>query len=712
MTRPLAGLDFETYGDVNLPKHGLARYVDGPTFTPLLASFVTKSVEEEFDFVRYPRRHVARFRDLVEEFVLDADGILVAHNVGFERAVLRRMSIDPDVLPNMVDSAVISRAMGAASSLEGASNQLTDLPKMEEGKRLIQKFSVPNEGNSWQAPTPELVQSSRFRDDWALFRTYCTRDARASLLIAQQYLESGNMIREIEREWLTAQQNERGWFVDLPLVREMQLRYEANIDQALSDFQRIHDPDGKLNLASPMQLKKWCEERGIRAKSFDKENVERMHKVIEKKLITMDPTNPKYQPLTEVFAMLSTKIEMGGSSLKKLQVLIDQTSEDGRLRNQYVHIGAGQSYRTSGRGAQLQNLKRLGGEMLDMDTVYEETAEIGNTELGENLRQVFRAQYDDGELIVGDFSSVESRGLAWVAGAGWKVQAFRDGKDMYKVQASSIFHIPYEDVTKAERQIGKVGELSCGYGAGGGAVARFASKMGIEMTDEEALKLVRDWRDANPEITELWKTVDELIHNAIASKQDAWADLAHGLRLGFLITETPKTLAGQHPGAQTLTMRLLHWSPSDGTRTLVLERTFQGCYTRGRNICYYKPSERKSGDLWVSHFTDPKTKQPRFYEVYGGKLVGILVQSLCREMFFNSMSHLENALEHSCPNAKLIGQFHDELVVEWTPAVHPTAGKTLNQTLQMIEFYMSRPPAYLAGFPLEADVKHAHRYIK
>ena len=121
-----------------------------------------------------------------------------------------------------------------------------------------------------------------------------------------------------------------------------------------------------------------------------------------------------------------------------------------------------------------------------MELLDDPANEIDNGTLAENLRQVFWSEDPQGALIVGDFSSVESRGLAWVAGADWKTEAYRAGKDLYKVQAASIFHKPYEAITKDERQTGKVGELSCGYGAGAGSVLRFAAKMGIEMTDTES----------------------------------------------------------------------------------------------------------------------------------------------------------------------------------------------------------------------------------
>src|SRR5690606_11992918 len=152
------------------------------------------------------------------------------------------------------------------------------------------------------------------------------------------------------------------------------------------------------------------------------------------------------------------------------------------LRGQYLHVGAGQTFRTSGRGVQMQNLKRIGGKPRPINP--NRVLVWGNDALSSNIRQVFTASEPLGKLIIGDLSSIESRGLAYLAGAEWKLDAYAQGKDMYKVQAVSMgLASGYDNVTPAQRQTGKVGELSCGYGAGPGAVRSFAEKMGTELTD-------------------------------------------------------------------------------------------------------------------------------------------------------------------------------------------------------------------------------------
>lgn len=696
------GLDFETYSNTDITKHGLDRYLADPDFTPLIGSTSTRGSLATYDFINNGGDEIVSFLDDISRILKDGERI-AAHNVGFERGVLRHMGMNRNLLyKGLVDSAVVARAMGASSHLEAAAPQLVNIDKLAEGKELIRLFSIPNDWNGGKPPTWDLIRTTKLTD-WLRFQVYCERDADASYMIARGYDQVYSTQAEHEYERLTARMNDHGWRVDLAMVEEMQLRYQANVEQAVAGFRARFDPSGELNFNSSLQLQRWCAERGIKAKSFDEEHVGKLVQTVGKKLDTLDNTDPKYVPYSEVHSMLITKKILGGSSLKKLQTILDQVGPDGRLRNQYMHVGASQSFRTSGRGVQMQNLKRLSSHPLEMDGLLQDaTLEIDNEELAENLRQVFTSSHPQGELVVGDFSSVESRGLAWLAGAEWKLDSFRQGLDMYKVLAGKIYGIPYDQVDKTQRQTGKVGELSCGYGAGPVAVVTFAKGMHVEMSEADALSLVRDWRAANPEIVELWEKLDAALHRAVEQRMDTKEYLAHGLQLRFEHIATPDTLLALHPGAQSIKVVLLHVP----TGTCILERVFHGMYSRGRNICYYKPSERKTGDLWLRDFVDPKTKQRRFYDVYGGKLVGILTQSFCRELFFTSLDRLYRLLD-GVDNAAVVGQFHDEIVVDWQPGDYSLQG-----LLAAMQSAMSYVPDMFSGFPLEADIKHAYRYIK
>lgn len=705
----IIGLDFETWGSRPLPKVGLDNYLSDPEFRVNIAHIAWKiggpgvidARSTGYDFVEYGRSSQV-WLDFANE-IANASTI-VAHNVTFERRVLDKMGIRSDHI-HWVDSAMIARAMGAAGALENAAPQLLDTTKMSSGKRLIQKFSVPNAAFNFKRPTWTQVCND---PDWLEYHKYCGVDAQLSLRIALRY-GATLLGKEYDYEKLTHAMNEVGWTVDRNSVELMQRRYEDNKKVALDRFRIKYDLDGELNLNSLKQLKEWCLKRGVRAKSFDEEHVDDMLTKVEEKLAT-SPGFPasKRQGLIEVRDLLRTKQVLGGSSLKKLAVIERTTSEDGQLRDQYMHVGAGQSYRTTGRGVQMQNLKRLHNPLLMVD--LDGGLAWNNHQLAENMRQLFTASSPGGALIVGDFSSVESRGLAYLAGQHWKLDAYRDGKDLYKVQASGIYNIAYDDVTKDQRQTGKVGELSCGYGAGAGAVKSFASKMGVEFTDAEAGRLVRDWRAINPAIVDMWTRLGEAFTKVVqfsASGPGSYGQtvmLANGMSVEFNVTDTPASLQRQHPGAKSI-VTVLH----AGGRPY-LQRYFHGCYMRGKDVCYHKPTDRVGGDLWTNHYRDPKSGQIVFYKLYGGKIAGILTQSFCREIFFHVMHSVYRWTTRNS-GVTLIGQFHDEIVVDYDSTAF--GAMTIDEARRVLTTIMTETHGLpFTGFPLGAEVQSAYRYIK
>ena len=722
------GIDFETRSGADIKKVGLDRYVSDPCFAPLVVSVVVGA--EPLNYRLRPEITTYDFvtnggaKRAFNVFLRDNRGLLAAHNAGFERAVLAKMGYDLRML-KFVDTAVIARIMGADSSLANCARQLLDEKKVEEGAALITKFCKPRKDGTFLVDHSDEWTTEDWAD-WNLFKVYCEQDAMLSWRFATKYTNEFGNLAEQGYEQLTSKMNMIGWPVDTLSVRLMEKRAEINKEEALAEFRRVFDPPrpkldangtpvlnhkgvpvmaDPLNLNSLKQLKEWCKERGIAASSFDEKHVDTLATRIDKKL--NDPTVKLNKGVREnyeaVLAMLRTKQTVGGASLKKLPVILERTGVDERLRHQYMHCGAGQTYRTSGTGVQMQNLKRL-KTLKDMDTLADFNVPWTNDELAENIRQCFTASTPAGQLIVGDFSSVESRGLAYLAGAEWKLDAFRQGKDLYKVQAQLIYNLGYDDVTKTHRQTGKVGELSCGYGAGAGAVQAFAVNMGVEMSEQEAADLVSKWRAANPEIVDLWQRLDDLLHQAVSAPgtgrfEDLEVKLANNMSVRIRPTETPTTLMKQHPGSRSLELVLCHEEKK------VLTRIFHGCYERGRNVCYYKPESNKSGKLWKATFTDTKTKKVRFYDIYGGKLAGILTQSFCRELFFMALDHLDAALPEGID---IIGQFHDEIVVDWNPS---RTNWTLGETIGVVEECMSDAGRF-TGFPLSAEVKHDYRYTK
>ena len=691
------GLDFETFSGVDITKVGLDNYINHPDFEPLLQAIawrVTPSSEIStrlYDFVRFDYNDNWVSEDL--KHLVKGGRTLAAHNSMFEKLVLNRLW--PTQIPDtrIVDTAVLARCRGADSKLENAAPQLLDptMRKHTEGKRLIRKFSTGTR------PSKDQVKDD---PDWKLYGEYCVQDAKLSLLLAEEFAPA--LKDELKYQQLTEQMNRVGWKVDLDTVDTMQRLYEENKAALLDNFQLRSDPGRTLNLNSTVQLKKWCAERSIKATSFDEAHVSSLLTRLNKALQAGRFSGSKRADVLEVVEMLKVKQALGGSSLSKLQKIKELTGPDGRLRHQYMHVGAGQTYRTSSVGVQMQNLKRLDGNHLgDMDSMEENPGDWSNDKLAENLRQVFTATDPDGELVVGDFSSVESRGLAYVAGEAWKLDAYRKGQDLYRVLGAKIGGLTYDEVPKSHplRQTGKVGELACGYGAGAGAVASFAQGMGIEMTEAEAGNLVSDWRSINPMVVKMWNDLNDTLLAAVKGLPTT-VKLANDIAVRIAPISTPESLQQIHPGAQSLKVVMYVRDK------LFLSRVFHGCYLRGRDIIFYKASSKVNGPLWTDTYVNPKTKLLTYHKVYGGKLTGILIQSMCRQVFFNSLELLSLALTGT--GVEIVGQFHDEIVVDWNP------GRTklsLDQVITIMENCMS-DPGPLKGFPLEADIKHAHRYIK
>ena len=684
--KEFVGLDFETYSAAPLPSVGLKNYVEDETFRPTLAGVATAAFTEVFEPGKDP--DFERMQDII----CVPDVIVVAHNAGFERAVLLKLGIDIPVW----DSAVIAAVAGANRHLRGAAEQLLNLGKLDEDGKLIRLFAIPQEGQEDLHFDRSLI--TKHPDEWQDFKDYCARDAELSRKLMLQWASEDDVVfeREMRYAQLTLDMNERGWPVAVDEVQAMLIRYRGNLDSLMDTFANEVDPD--LNLVSTPQLKEWCEKRGIRAKSFDKEHVDKLaHRLSMRASLT--------DGQAEVLRMLRVKQAMGGSSLKKLETILD-TERSGRVYDQYVHAGAAQSLRTSGRSIQMQNLPRL-AHPRDMTELFHSKLSWTNEELSENLRQVFRASDPQGQLVVADYGAIESRALAWLANETWKLDAYRRNEGIYEAQAAQHFKIPVEQVTKEQRTFGKVGELSCGYGAGHVAVKDFAAKMGVTLSEGEAKDLVYGWRDVNARTKGFWQELHDALVDVVqipgkvrTVRVGATGTAYH---VEFASTRTPRSLIDMDRGALSISMMLV----DTNTQELVLERVFHGCYLDGNNIGYYKPSALKGGKPWSKTFTNPKTKLRQKYNLYGGKLAGILTQSLCREIFFEGLERIDSALAAAgWDNAPIIGQFHDEVILEWTPGTAP-----LTDVLALVERQMSFTNV-IPHLPMTVDVKHDYRYIK
>jgi DNA polymerase len=704
----LVGLDFETYSPANLPKVGLKNYVMDPEFRVLLAAVSRVSDDPAYS----AETMVIDFTDpedtdpVVSLATFLEDKYIVAHNAMFEWACLMRLGISVP-FTKFIDSAMISRVAGVGSSLEAAAPQALEVDKLPSGKEGIQLFSIPGtyqmeKGDD--AFDPQVIEDHP--QQWSQFKEYCAMDAALSLTLATQLVA---MIHDSEPVYnaITMRMNSIGWTVDMDLVRAMNDQFLANVDEEVEKFRQQCDaPD--LNLNSHKQLVEWCKARGVNAKSFDELAVEKTISRITARLEKIGDDDPKAQGYREVLLLLHTKQAMGGSSLKKLQTIMDTayTHDDGTttLYDSYLHAGASTTLRTTGRGVQMQNLRRLNGKPDDVTEVLA-GKRWSNDRLSHNLRQVFTASQPDGFLIVGDYSAVESRGLAWLAGEEWKLDAYRQGKDVYKEQAAQFQGKEVSEVTPDDRQFGKLGELSCGYMAGANAVQSFSEKIGMHISHGEAAKLVSDFRTTNVKTVQFWVALQSALEEALDLGLSQVA-IPQGT-IEMHVADCIPSLKNQEERSDLKTL-LIKVSIPTKDDPFTFTRIFHGVHRNGRDIQYWKPSARKTGDLWVPDTMDPKTKERRRFTLYGGKLAGVLTQSLCREIFMNGMTDFSLWASHT-ENVDLIGQFHDEMVVDWVPEIKAT-DPDLGITIGTLEKVMSKTT--LPSFPLACDVKFAYRYIK
>ena len=719
----MIALDFETFSGVNLKDVSYNQYFNDPQYHPQRCGFFgtlnlpsdsagyaacgtlspyqmpNGHIAGQLDFVQYPE-----YARAVVEAIHVLDRHVVLHNRSFDTKAIS--ALVPESITSRVsyiDTAMLSRRLGGSSNLDSAVRQwMNNIVKMPEGRRLLKKFSL--------CDTPPTADAVKHDPDWALYGEYAYQDARLAFKLAEFFISIFGLATVLQmgrEQGITDAMNDIGWPVDLAAVDAMLARQKLNTQQSIEFSHVMHGVPENFNYGSFQQKKEFCLARGVIAKSFDEASVAELLDKCEDRAVTHRSAR-----LEQVISMLQTLQNIGGSSLKKLPVIKKMTDSDGRLRDQYLHCGAVQSLRTTGVGVQMQNLPRLSRTTVDFDKLEDPNHNASNTVLAGNLRRLFKASQPGGQLIVGDFSSIESRGLAALAGAQWKLGEYQAGRDMYKVLAAKQFNIDYADVTPEQRTFGKVGELACGYGAGPESVRGFAKGMGVKLDPAEAANLVRGWRDTNPEIVELWKLLDDTFHLCVATKQPQV--LAEGdFSFNFMPISTPTSITNMHPGAKSFSVQV---TTPDGSWFI---RYFHGVYERGSQLVYHKPSSRVTGDPWTDSFTDPKTKQRKHFTIYGGKLTGILTQSLCRELFFKKLQQVTTDFQF-VKNVNVIGQFHDEIILEWIPeAAFPSSVRRdwgrfdqLISQASAVDSFKKIMNSSLSWLPISASIGMNERYIK
>lgn len=441
-------IDIETYSDIDINKSGVYRYVDTDEFKILLFAYsVDGGPVQLIDLTRgdsIPKEIV--------KALSDKSVTKWAYNANFERVALSRFLgmptgqyLDPEGWKcSMVWAATLGLPMGLAKVGEVLA---LDKQKMSEGRGLIYKFCKPDK------KTGQRVLPEDFPEDWETFRRYNIRDVETEMGI-QKMISPFPCSDELWQEYWTDQRiNDRGVEVDLTLAKNA-VAMDAEISKNL--MEKMRSLTGIDNPRSTSQLDMWLREHGCDMVSLGKKDVAQ---VIEE---TDDPLIRK---------VLSLRLLIAKSSVKKYTKMLDATCSDGRARGMFQFYGAMRTGRFAGRLLQLQNLPQnhienielirelaRRGDLDALSVMFDSVPDI----LSQLIRTAFVAR-EGSRFIVADFSAIEARVIAWLAGEEWRMKAFAEGKDIYCASASAMFGVPVvkHGINGELRQKGKVAELAC-----------------------------------------------------------------------------------------------------------------------------------------------------------------------------------------------------------------------------------------------------------
>ena len=640
-------IDIETYSDQNLAKTGVYRYVESPVFEILLFSYsVDGDPVQLVDLAcgeEIPSKIIAA--------LTDNSVIKWAFNANFERVCLSRYLgyptgeyLDPG---SWKCSMVWAATMGLPLSLEGVGAVLgLEKQKLTEGKDLIKYFCQPC------APTKANGQRTRnlpahAPDKWLAFKKYNIRDVETEMSI-QARLSKYPVPDSVWDEYHIDQEiNDRGVALDMELVRQaiqMDGRSRSELIRAMKDLTALENPN------SVQQMKQWLSDNGMETDTLGKKAVAEMLK-------TAPP---------ELQKVLTLRQQLAKSSVKKYQAMKTAVCADGRARGMFQFYGANRTGRWAGRIIQMQNLPQnhlddlaearglvRSGDFDAVEMLYEDVLDT----LSQLIRTAFVPQ-DGCKFIVADFSAIEARVIAWLAGETWRQEVFAEGKDIYCASASQMFGIPVEKhgINGHLRQKGKIAELALGYGGSVGALkAMGALEMGL--TEEELPSLVDAWRQANPNITKLWWDVDRAAMEAVRFKH---TNETHGItfscRSGMLFITLPS----------------------------------------GRQLAYVKPKigTNKFGGDCITYEGVGGTKKWERLDSYGPKFVENIVQATARDILCYAMTTLR------C--CSIVMHIHDEVVIE----------ADRRMSLQAVCDQMGRTPPWAKGLQLRADGYETDFYKK
>lgn len=649
--RPRLLIDLETFSSVDITKAGAFKYVEAPDFEILLLAYAWNDGPVEVLTVPMTEADAdGRALNEIYTAIRDPNVVKVAHNSAFERACLSK-HLGQDLPPEQWEDTMIMAAMnGLPMSLDavGAALNLKD-QKIKEGTSLISYFCKPCK--------PTIANGGRTRnmpehtpDKWARFVEYCRRDVEVEQAI--YYRLRGLPVTAAERRlWaLDARINERGVLVDTDLAEAAIAVDDAFKAEHMAEMQKL---TGLENPNSVAQLKTWLSTNaGLEVDSLNKSTV------TDLKAKGLDAATTRVLELRQL---------LGKTSTAKYQAMTNAVCDDGRVRGLLQYYGAGRTGRWAGRLVQLQNLPQNHLENIaqvrelvrsrDLDTlemVFDNVPDV----LSQLIRTAFVAP-EGHTLLVADFSAIEARVIAYLAGERWRMDVFAEGGDIYCSSASQMFKVPVvkHGINGHLRQKGKIAELACGYGGGVGALKAFgADKMGL--TEDEMQTIVTQWRAASPTIPRFWRDAENAAKRALESP----GRTLH-IQCGVKYRRDADALRCLLPSGRVLS----YWGA--------------GLDTDG-SICFM--GQNQTTRKWEKTST------------WGGKLVENIVQAFARDCLAVAMLRLDDA------GYKILFHVHDEIIAEAPDG---------SRWEDMAEI-MGQPIPWAPGLLLRADGYDTSFYMK
>lgn len=654
-------IDLETYSDIDISKCGAYKYAESDNFEILLFGVsVDNGPVVVYDLTSGDEIPAEILAALSDENVTKW-----AFNAFFERVCLsnwlrkhhpkyfKTYNTQGDPVQNFLDPAswkctmIWSAYMGLPLSLEGVGSVLKlQNQKMKEGKDLIKYFCSPCK--------PTKVNGGRTRnlpehapDKWETFKTYNRRDVEVELAIKQR-LSKFPVPDSVWHEYHIDQEiNDRGIMLDMDVVENAIAFDERSKSALITAMKNITNLD---NPNSVVQMKQWLSDNGVETESLGKKEVAGLIKETD----------------GDISKALKLRLQLAKSSVKKYQAMQNAVCKDGRAHGMFQFYGANRSGRWAGRLIQLQNLPQ--NHMSDLTEARElvrtgdyDTLDMLYDDIPDTLSQLIRTAFiarPGYKFIVSDYSAIEARVLAHLAGETWRSKVFAEGKDIYCASASQMFGVPVKKhgINSHLRQKGKIAELALGYGGSVGALKSMgALEMGL--TEEELQPLVDSWRSSNPMITAFWWNVDNAIKTAIKM-------------------HIPTEVNG------------IHFCYKSGM--LLIKRP------SGRVLSYVKPKigENRFGGESVTYEGIGSTKKWERIESYGPKFVENIVQAVSRDILCNAMKTLRHCF--------IVGHVHDELIIECS------SGVDLNEICKQ----MGRSLDWMPGILLRTDGYETNFYKK